>query len=330
MLNLPANSSGVALDLEKKAELYSIVIPCYCSGEWLDELVSRIKTSIYDLDMEFEIILVNDASPDEITWPKIQELSESNTEVRGLNLMSNVGQYRATLAGFSKSKGSYIITLDDDLQHYPEDIPILIEKMLSNPDVDCVMGSYKVKMHSLFSNFGSSLVHMILSRFYDKPKGLKSTAFRILRSDLAQATLANRSNKPNLMAVLSQSSKRAINVEVRHDERPYGRSGYGFSDLVRFTLDNIFAVTNAPLRYVSVAGIMAAFASLLLIGYYLTMWYLNEISVPGFTTQVLLISFFGGMTLFSVGLLGEYVTRISVEVSGPPLFFIRDDTEMNE
>ncbi len=137
MLNSSADSNGVYLDEEKNSDLVSIVIPCFCSGDWLDELISRIKKTINSLERRFEIILVNDASPDNITWPKIQELAHSNDMIRGINLMSNVGQYRATLSGFSISKGDYIITLDDDLQHYPEDIPLLIEAISDNPDVDC-------------------------------------------------------------------------------------------------------------------------------------------------------------------------------------------------
>jgi len=310
--------------------VYSIIVPCYCSGDWLQELVERIRDVMNKKDDTFEIILVNDASPDSSTWSNILQLSEQFSELRGLNLIANVGQYRATLAGFEHARGQYIITMDDDLQHPPEEIPLLIEAMKEHAELDCIIGSFKSKKHSLFRNAGSRLINSLLNRFYDKPKGVKATAFRILRMELAQAVLAHRSHKPNLMAVLLQSSKRVMNIEVEHHSRQHGRSGYTLSSLIGFTFDNIFAVTNAPLRIVSIAGIMTSFVSVILMFYFFTLWISGSIEVLGFTTQVLLITFFGGMTLFSIGLLGEYVLRIVVETSGPPRYFVRDDTNDSE
>ena len=290
----------------------------------MSELIDRVDTAMTGVEGEYEIILVDDASPDEITWKEINVISDKNSRVRGISLMSNVGQYRATLAGFSKCNGEYIITIDDDLQHLPEEIPKLIQCMTVNPEMDCIIGSFSDKKHSWFRNLGTSLVSAIFTTFYDKPRGLKVTAFRIMRSGLAQAALSHKSSKPNLMAVLLQQSKRVMNIDVSHRERPYGKSGYGLKELIGFTMDNIFAITNAPLRLLSISGFIASIGSLLLMSYYFILWNSGGIAVQGFTTQVLLITFFGGATLFSIGLLGEYVSRIVTEVSGTEKFFIRD------
>ena len=304
---------------------YSIVVPCYCSGDWLPELVNRISSVMTEIGDKYEIILVDDASPDSKTWSEIEGISRENAMVRGFRLMSNVGQYRSTLAGFSKCEGKFVITIDDDLQHLPEDIPILINEIRGDPNVDCIIGSFSEKKHSKFRNLGTSLIGAIFTKFYDKPRDLRVTAFRIMRSDLAKAALSHKSNKPNLMAVLLQQSKRVRNVEVSHEDRPYGSSGYRIKDLIGFTMDNVFAITNAPLRLLSISGFLASIGSLILMSYYFLLWQSGGIAVPGFTTQVLLITFFGGATLFSVGLLGEYVSRIVTEVSGSEKFFIRDE-----
>ena len=129
-----------------------------------------------------------------------------------------------------------------------------------------------------------------------------------------------------LGAALLESSKRVMNVQVNHDEREFGKSGYTLGKLIGFTLDNVFAATNAPLRWISLFGLISALGSILIQGTIIYRWYFEKITVAGFTTQVLLISFFGGMTLFAIGLLGEYILRIVTEVSGPPRYSIREAT----
>ncbi len=292
----------------------------------MDELVERTTSVMNNENVSYEIILVNDSSMDDETWPAILRNSRRFNEVRGIDLMSNVGQFRTTLAGFQYCRGSMIITLDDDLQHPPEEIPKLISAARDNPGVDCIMGSYASKRHSIFRNLGSSLVNSIFSFVYDKPKSIVSTSFRILRADLAKAVLNHKSSKPMLGATLLESSKRVMNIRVNHDERKFGKSGYTLRKLVGFTLDNVFAATNAPLRWISLFGLISALGSLLIQATIIYQWYFEKTTVPGFTTQVLLISFFGGMTLFAIGLLGEYILRIVTEVSGPPRYSIREST----
>lgn len=132
---------------------YSIVIPVYKSGQWIPELCERIRESMGE--REFELILVNDNSPDSVTWPSIIEVSKNYPFVRGFDLLYNVGQFRAIIYGISEAKGDFIITMDDDLQHPPEEIPKLISAMENSPDMDCIIGAYKDKKHTAFRNLGS-------------------------------------------------------------------------------------------------------------------------------------------------------------------------------
>ena len=305
---------------------YSIVIPCYMSGPWIDELVERLVSVMDNEEDSYEIILVNDSPMDGTTWMSIVRNSKKYDQVRGIDLMANSGQFRATMAGYEHSRGNLIITMDDDFQQPPEEIPKIISAAKENPEMDLIMGSFKRKNHSFFRNMGSKLVMKILSTLYGQPDSVVSTSFRILRADLAKAVLQHKTIKPMLPATLLQSSQRAMNIEVEHKKRTRGKSGYTLSKMIGFTLDNIFAATNAPLRGISIFGLLSALGSIIFQCVVLYQWYFDHTSVPGFTTQVILISFFGGMTLFSIGLLGEYVLRIVTEVSGPPRYFVRELT----
>ena len=154
---------------------YSIVIPCYKSGKVLDELCRRIK-AVLDPIGEYELILVNDASPDDITWPAIEKCADNYPFVKGFDLLTNAGQFRATMCGFEQALGDYIITMDDDLQHPPEELPKLINSIQSDSDTLCYMGRYREKHHSVIRNLGSRFYKEILHYLYGKPKDLQTSS----------------------------------------------------------------------------------------------------------------------------------------------------------
>jgi len=304
---------------------YSIVIPVYGSGKWMDELVERIGRVMSNMGKPFELILVNDASPDDVTWPAIVCNAKRHGWVHGIDLLYNVGQFRASLCGMEQIHGGdYVITMDDDLQHPPEEIPKLIRAMEEHPQMQCIIGAYGSKRHSLFRNLGSRLVGLLFQSIYGKPKGLQTTSFHIMRRQLAQAITAHRTVKPVLGALILQSTRQLMNVEVEHHPRPYGKSGYRLARLVSHTLDNVFNSSTAPLRAISLLGFGIAAVSFVLGIVYFVRWWLGLIGEPGFTTIVVLIAFGGGVVLSSIGLLGEYIARVITEVTGPPRYIIRD------
>jgi len=304
---------------------YSIVIPCYRSQQSLPELVERIRAALKPLGEPFEVILVNDASPDD-TWSVIQQLAAQYPFVTGIDVLRNGGQYRAILCGLERVKGRWVILMDDDLQHPPEEIPVLIDAILARPDVDCVMGRYQVKHHGPIRNLGSALVSRLDTLLYDKPKRLVGSSFQIMTRQLARAVCQHKTANPILNPLIYRSTRRIANVPVRHEPRAYGRSGYRFRALVRLVLNNILSASNLPLRLISVLGTLSAAGSLLLGCFYLGVFLVRGIPVAGFTTQVLLIIFFGGMALLSVGIVGEYLLRILDEVRDSPRYVVRAET----
>jgi dolichol-phosphate mannosyltransferase/undecaprenyl-phosphate 4-deoxy-4-formamido-L-arabinose transferase len=301
---------------------YSVVVPCFCSGPWLAELVERVGRAMAALGEPFELLLVNDASPDG-TWRVIEDACARHPFVRGYDLLANAGQFRATICGLEHARGEVIVTMDDDLQHRPEDIPILARALAAAPDVDCVVAAYRRKRHGPLRNLGSALYHRMEVALYGGRPGLRMTSFRAMRRPVALAICAHRTARPVMAPLLLSSTGRIANVEVEHQARPQGRTGYSLARLVGIVRDTVIAGSVAPLRLVSMIGFAAAAVSAGLALWYLTRFLMGKIRVAGFVTQVLLITFFGGLTLLSIGLLGEYVVRILAEVSRPPRYQLR-------
>ena len=186
---------------------YSVVVPVYRSAGTLDELCARL-TKLFDtvLKESFEIILVNDASPDD-SWEVITSLHQKNPKVKGINLSRNFGQHSATICGFAHARGDYVITLDDDLQHPPEEIPKMVQAMQENPQIDVVMGSFISKKHSLIRKLGTSLMNRLTSYISGKDPKLRLTSFRLMRAALVREVLQIQDQNPRLGYMILKLTK---------------------------------------------------------------------------------------------------------------------------
>jgi dolichol-phosphate mannosyltransferase/undecaprenyl-phosphate 4-deoxy-4-formamido-L-arabinose transferase len=311
----------------KKTEIkYSVIIPLYKSGEWLDELVLRLEKVFQSYDESFELILVNDASPDEVTWSKVQMLAFRHKWIRGFDMLYNIGQHNAIICGIEKSCGDYIITMDDDLQHPPEEIPKLINSIISNPDIMCVMGLYASKQHSLFRNFGSWIFRLILRWFYGKAVDIKTSSFRIMRRELAEAIACFRTVRPSIGPITIQLTRKIMNVLVEHHPRQKGRSGYTLLQLVSRTIDAVIYTSTLPLRLFSILGFFLSLLTIIFSVIVFFLWESGHIQQPGYTSVILLITFFSGTILMGIGVVGEYISRVVREVSGPEKYKIIRET----
>ena len=280
------------------------------------------------LGESFELILVNDASPDE-TWTEIQRVATNYPFVRAFDMFTNVGQFRALICGFEQARGRFIITMDDDLQHPPEEIPKLINAIRLQPGMDCIMGIPREKKHSQIRNFGSQFMNWLNTLFFNKPPSLKLSSFRIMRRELViHGICAHPTSKPIIGPLILKSTKRVANTETKHHLRTRGKSGYNLLKLTWLTLDNIFYNSTIPLKFLSLIGLISSLVSIIIVAFFLLCYVFGATKrIPGFTTQVLLICFFGGASLFSIGLLGEYIIRILEEVTRPPRYVIRQEIQ---
>tara|TARA_Y100001978_G_C23681699_1_gene429453 strand:- start:791 stop:1726 length:936 start_codon:yes stop_codon:yes gene_type:complete len=307
---------------------FSIIIPVYKSGEWLESLVERIINVMKSINIEnsFELILVNDASPDDITWEKILFLTEKYTWIKGIDLFFNLGQFKATLCGISHSKGEYIITMDDDYQQLPEEIPKLINAILSSKKIDCVFGDYEAVQPSKFRKFGTKLKSPIFNIFYKKDKNIKTSSFRILKKELANTLLNYKIAHPQPSPLITKITDNIINIKVKHNPRIKYKSNYSILNLIREIFYSLINASILPLRLISFLGILFSTCAFIVGIYTFLNWFQGGIKVEGFTTIVITITFFSGLILFSIGILSEYIGRIIREVSGFKNFPIRKKT----
>jgi glycosyltransferase involved in cell wall biosynthesis len=302
----------------------SVVVPVYRSGRWLGDLARAIADALRPQCREYEIIFVDDCSPDD-TWEVVAALARANPKVKGLHLMSNEGQTRATLCGLAHASGDVVITMDDDFQHAPDEMQKLLAALQEHPDIDCVLGCFEEKKHHLlYRNLGSRLVHKINERAFRLPPGVTSSAFRAMRRPIVDAILAHRSLNPALPVLIFGSTRRVMSIPVKHAVRRGGRSNYTLAKQLLLAFDDICNATLAPLRAVSAVGLAACGLSVLLGIYYGVEFARGNIGQPGFVTIVLLLIFFSGTILLALGIMGEYMARVLREVSRRPLYIVRE------
>lgn len=297
----------------------SVVVPVYNSPKTLTPLVTRLKSILESCAKSFEVILINDGSKDN-SWQVIEELADGHKFVRGLNLMRNYGQHNALLAGIREARYATIVTIDDDLQHPPEEIPKLLEKL--NEGYDVVYGTPQTKEHGLWRNFASQITRMALKSVMNVETARNVSAFRAFRTQIRDGF--DRYNGPfvSIDVLLTWSTKKFASVSVRHEHRQTGISNYTFLKLVSHALDMITGFSTVPLKLASVIGfIFSLFGLAILI--YVVMSYLVRGSIPGFPFLASIIAMFAGAQLFALGVIGEYLARIHFRTMKRPSYSIR-------
>lgn len=298
---------------------YSIVIPVYQSARMLPELHQRLTAVMQGLGKPYEIIFVEDCGRDN-AWQLLQELAKKDDRVSAIQLMHNSGQSNATLCGLAHARGGAIITMDDDLQHPPEEIPALIRAL--GPDVDVVMGTPKEKMHHWFRRLGSGIMHDINCYLLGKDRSLRFTSFRLMRRGVVDGLLILRTLSPALGPMINTVTHRIINTTVEHAPRKEGRSGYTFRRLFAQTMSNLIGYSMLPLRLLAVIGGVGIVLSIAFaIG--LVLHYLQGGVVPGWTSIALLLVMLSGFNFFAFAIIGEYVLRILQRVNATPQYFVR-------
>lgn len=303
--------------------LYSVVIPVYNSEKVLEELYDRIKETFENrVKEEFELILVDDSSKDG-SYAVMEKLRKKDTRVKIIQLSRNYGQHCALLCGMSYAEGDFIITMDDDLQHPPEEIPKLIKEIANRDDLDVVIGEYASKKHGVIRNMGTYMSNLVTSHVFGSDPGLKLTSFRIMRRFVVENLLQVKVSYPRIGHLLLLVSNRIGNITVEHDKRMYGKSGYSFKRLVKDFFHNISNNTAFPLIFLRNIGVASFGFSIVLALYYMIRYFAVGISVQGWTTTVLLMLFFFGITLLGMGIVGEYLYRVLEETKKIPNYMIR-------
>jgi glycosyltransferase involved in cell wall biosynthesis len=295
-----------------QAPRYSVVIPVYNSSEVVGETIDACVAYCERKGLSYELILVNDGSRDD-SWQVLSRKFAEHPRLAAINLLRNYGQHTAVLAGLQYSRGEYVVTLDDDLQNPPEEIDRLIAQAETGHDV--VFGRFRRKRHSPLRRLGSQIVNAINRRVFDKPRDLVLTNFRLLHRRVVDRIVAHKTLYPYINGLALMYAQRPANVEVEHRRRAAGRSTYGLVKIIELVMRILFNYSSYPLRMASMLGIVVAVMSFFLAGYFFLHGLFVGTSVPGWASVAVMLSFFNGLSLLLLAMLGEYMIRILQQVS---------------
>jgi len=299
---------------------YSIVVPVYKSTATLKQLCDEVNAVFSESNLTYELILVNDASPDD-TWNIVKEIkANSSAKVTAVNLAKNTGQHHALLCGFQYVTGKFVITIDDDLQFSPKDILLLI-KQQKLTDADLVYGIQFVKEHSVFRNLGSRTVAYMFSSFASTPG--RGSSFRLISSNIIQQIKNFNHRYIFLDELLAWFTSNTQFIEVTHSKRKEGKSGYTLGKLILWTLQIIFAYTTLPLRIMTYLGLIAFLICLGMVSFFIYQK-VNVGAELGFTALITSIFMSTGLILFCLGIIGEYLNRLFHMQYKRPVFYIKE------
>lgn len=305
------------------ARAITVVVPVYNGETSLRELCRRLNEVLPAVGTSYEIILVNDCSRDG-SWRVISDLAVTVPGVRGINLMRNYGQHNALLCGIRSAKYDVIVTMDDDLQHPPEEIPRLLEQLEQGFDV--VYGAPKAEWHGPLRALASRITRLALGTAIGTDLAKNVSAFRTFRTELRDAFAGYQAPFVSIDVLLTWATTRFAAIKVAFEPRRSGSSNYTFAKLVRHAFDMMTGFSTAPLQFASLVGFGCTLFGIVVLIYVVGRYFLQG-SIPGFPFLASIIAIFSGAQLFALGVIGEYLARMHFRTMNRPAYIIRDTVE---
>lgn len=303
----------------------SFVIPCYNSEKTISMVVNEIiETVCKRAEYDYEIILVNDCSKDNV-WGEIKLLAEQNNRIKGISFAKNFGQHSALMAGYHKATGDIIVSLDDDGQTPADETYSLIDKL--DEGFDVVYASYENKKHSTARNMGTKLNNFMCEKLLNKPKGLMLTSFFVARKFVIEEVKKYQNSYAYIPGLVLRTTKSITSVPVTHREREIGASGYSFTKLLALWMNGFTAFSVKPLRISSFIGMLTAFVGFIYCVYILINKIINPLTPIGWSSTIGVMLLIGGMILFVLGMIGEYLGRVYISLNNSPQYVIKEETD---
>ncbi len=306
----------------------SFVIPCYRSEFTIHKVVEDIIDTVVSAKYyDYEIILVNDYSPDN-TYKVIVKISKSNKKVKVINLAKNSGQHSAIMAGLNYVSGDYIFCLDDDGQTPPDELFVLLDKLDEGYDV--VFAKYKKKKHSLFRCFGSFINAKMAELLIGKPKDLDLSSYFVCMPFIVEEAIKYKNSYPYVSGLLLRTTNNLTNVLINHRVRSVGKSGYNIKSMFKLWLNGFTAFSVKPLRISAFLGVFCACFGFLFGFYIIIRRLLFDNIIPGFTSIIAAQFFIGGIIMFLLGMIGEYIGRIYISINNNPQYVIKNTVNIRK
>lgn len=299
----------------------SFVIPCYKSEKTLDVVVNEIKQKMHELYInDYEIILVNDCSPDE-TQGVIQRLCSDNKNIIGIEHAKNFGQHAALMAGFHFASGDVVVCLDDDGQTPADEVDKLLNKIEEGYDV--VYAEYEDKKHSAFRNLGSNVNRKMTEVMLGKPKELYISSYFAAKRFVIDEMIKYQNAYPYVIGLVLRTTKNICNVKVHHRERLEGASGYSFKKLLALWVNGFTSFSVIPLRFATYGGSVVAVLGFIYAIYTIIRKIVDPNRIIGWSSTISIMLILGGMLLLVLGMIGEYIGRIYISINNSPQYVIR-------
>lgn len=307
----------------------SVIIPVYNSELTLAALVSRLQLVLEAEaeEAEYELVLVNDGSSD-ASWDVICDLSAAHSWLHGINLMRNFGQHNALLCGIRSARYEVIVTMDDDLQNPPEEVPKLLKKLDEGYDV--VYGTPQKEQHGFWRDMASQVTKLVLKSTMSVQVARNVSAFRAFRSNVRNAFADYQGPFVSIDVLLTWGTTRFAAIPVRHNQRREGLSNYTFRKLLTHALNMMTGFSTMPLRLASVVGFGFSLFGFGVLVYVVGRYLIQGGSVPGFPFLAAVISIFSGVQLFSLGIIGEYLARMHYRIMERPVYAVKEQTYLKE
>ena len=299
----------------------SVVIPVHNASATIDEIARRVAATLREHGRTFELVLVNDGSRDD-SWLKVVALSAAIPEVVAIDLRRNYGQHNALLCGIRAASHALIVTMDDDLQQPPEEIPMLL-RAFEETGADVIYGTPARERHGYFRNVASRLAKQVMRSALGAEAATIVSTFRLFRRDLRDAFQAYHAPQVSIDVLLTWATSRIDAVPVRREPRAAGKSNYRISGLVRHALNMATGFSVMPLQLASWLGFVCVLFGVGVLAFVLGRYVLEGDAVPGFPFLASIIVIFSGAQLFALGIIGEYLGRIHLRIMERPPYAVR-------
>lgn len=306
----------------------SVVSPVYRGAEMVEELVRRISESVSQITQDFEIILVEDGSPDR-SWEEIEKQCAKDSRVKGIKLSRNFGQYQAMAAGLQAAQGEWVIPIDCDLQDTPESIITFYQKA-TQEDYDAVIARRVGRTDGFFRRWVSKNFHAILGFLTGTKQDSSINHFGIYRKCVIDTINLITEHNRYFPTMVQWVGFKQCTVPVKHAERAEGETSYNFSRLFNLALDIILSYSDKPLRLMVATGGAVALLAVIFGSINIVLYFLNEIEVPGYASIIVSIWFFAGLIILMLGILGLYLGKVFEETKGRPIFITEKQINITE
>lgn len=299
----------------------TVVVPVYNSEASLGPLVDRLAPVLAQIASAYELILINDGSRDG-SWKVVEDLCRKHAWIRGVDMLRNYGQHNAILYGIRAARHEIVLTLDDDLQHPPEEIHKLLAEIARGFDV--VYGTPRKQTHGFVRNMASRLTKLALQKSMGAETAGKVSAFRALRLHVRDGFVDFRGQFVSIDVLLTWSTSRFSAVEVQHDVRTIGVSNYTYKKLLTYAINMITGFSTLPLQVASILGFVLTLFGIGILAYVVFTYFRYGTTQQGFTFLASIVAIFSGAQLFALGIMGEYLARMHFRMMDRPTYAVRE------